>query len=123
MQLLADEKFPLVGRDRMITGQPPSSILDGLLEAGFETRAPAPLRLEAQTSWNHAKLRYRIEGLELGPDASRITFGLTHRREHYELEERPVRDYEMELVLLERLDAEAGAAIREGAERAASLAE
>jgi hypothetical protein len=120
LQLLADEGFPLVGSDRELVGQGGAGMVAGFLSAGFETRERGKTGLEAQTDWGSEQTRYRMTGKRTGESSCTVVLSIMHRRPYYQIEDEPVRDFEMELRLMERVDSEAAVEIEEGAIKAKS---
>ena len=126
--LLAERGYPLAGDDAKAVGQPEMGFGDRMLSPARETHpygedpgllqklgmfggkksGAGPTGLSLDTGWRRTRDRYHADALqdERGVRVAfqRITQDTTEHRE-----EAPVRDLELELALVQRLDAEAAA--------------
>ena len=116
LRLLADRGYQLVGRDRLVVGEPPAFRLKHLTAGGFETgRTDHGLAMESMA--DASATRYHVEGQDIGGTACRVTFVAVRRTGDSPSEERS-RDLDLELELIRRLEPDAASRIASAADAA-----
>ncbi|HET9554982.1 MAG TPA: hypothetical protein VFP50_18595, partial [Anaeromyxobacteraceae bacterium] len=116
-RLLRERRHGLAGADAEATGGGPTGLLVTLFSPARETREEDGVRTLESGWWNG--VRYRLVGAPQAPGCHvtflRIREDLT---EHgHDAADRPVRDVELELLLLRRLAPDAAAGLEAGAPR------
>ena len=105
--LLAERGYPLAGKDATAAGQPPMPTAERLVSPARETALGGPLERTLDTGWTRARDRYRVAS---SPTAAGWRVVFLHVDEGSgDRPARPVRDAELELALVRRVDP-AGAA-------------
>jgi hypothetical protein len=120
-RLLADRGLGLAGKDAAAVGQK-SGTMSQLSSAAKETRSTSGGGLLMETSWNQDGVRWRAEAT---PDAGGLRVVLTRieiNRNEFGTDGVTLRDYELELDLLRRVDVEEAERIEEGRPAAAPVA-
>jgi hypothetical protein len=110
-RLLADRGLALAGQDAKAVGQK-SGVLAQFSSAAKETRSTETGGLVMETGWNQYGYRWRAEA---EPDAGglRVVFTQIERNQSEQVgwDGVALRDYDMEMDLLRRVDAEAASRI------------
>jgi hypothetical protein len=112
-RLLAERGLGLAGKDAAAVGQK-SGTMSQLSSAAKETRSTAGGGLLLETGWNQDGVRWRAEAT---PDAVGLRVVITRieiNPNEFGTDGVKLRDYELELDLLRRVDVEAAEAIEEG---------
>jgi hypothetical protein len=120
-RLLADKGLDLAGADAAAVGQKPGRLTQ-LVSAAKETHSTVAGGRLLETDWNRNGLRWRAEAT---PDAGGLRVVLTQIQRNSDevgFDGVGLRDYELELDLLYRIDSEAGEKIEERARKPASAA-
>jgi len=112
-RLMADRGLGLAGKDAAAVGQK-SGTMSQLSSAAKETRSTSGGGLLLETGWNQDGVRWRTEAT---PDAVGLRVVITRieiNRNEFGTDGVTLRDYDLELDLLRRVDVEAAEAIEEG---------
>jgi hypothetical protein len=112
-RLLADRGLGLAGKDAAAVGQK-FGTMSQLSSAAKETRSTAGGGMLLETGWNQDGVRWRAEAT---PEAGGLRVVLTRieiNRNEFGTDGVTLRDYDLELDLLRRVDVEAAEAIEEG---------
>lgn len=114
-RLLADKGLDLAGADAEAVGQKKPGTLSQLVSAAMATHGTGAGGRLLETDWNRNGLRWRAEAT---PDAGGLRVVLTQiqrKSDEVGYDGATLRDYELELDLLYRIDPEAGEKIEERA--------
>jgi hypothetical protein len=103
LRVLSERGVQLVGHDRVIVGQPEQSAFGQMLAKGFETRDLGGGRWVAESNPDGTKLRYRVEGTDLGKGKSLVRYVAVQGRGDDPAEDES-RVIELELALVQRVD-------------------
>jgi hypothetical protein len=109
-QLLADKGLTLSGKDADLVGQDPG-FLQRITTVARETESTPSGGLRLETDWTYGRVRFRAEAQ---PDAGGCRVILTRIFEHeneYGHDGRSMRDLDLELLLLQRIDPAAAARV------------
>jgi hypothetical protein len=128
-RLLADRNLPLAGEDARAVGQPELGFGDRLLSPARETHGygedvgllqklgvfdrkggSGPSGRSLDTGWRRVRDRYHLDALEQDGGVRVVFLRITENSTDHR-EQPPVRDLELELALVQRLDPEAAARI------------
>lgn len=103
LRVLAEHGAPLVGQDRAVAGQAEEGALSALLTEGYETRDLGSGRRAAESGPLYGRVRYRVEGVDLGRGASVVRYYTLQLRDGAAAEEAS-RALDLELALVRRVD-------------------
>jgi hypothetical protein len=138
-RLLAERGFPLAGEDAKAVGQAEMGLGDRLFSPARETHpygedtgllqklgmlggkksGGGPTGLSLDTGWRRTRDRYHVDALQDERGVRVVYLRITENDTEHR-EEAPVRDLELELELLQRLDAEAAARMESGLDAASA---
>jgi len=113
LRLLADRRYDLVGKDRVMAGQREYS---NFLRGGYETREYSDKRRATETMLNSEAVRYRVEGTDIGGQSCRVVFFALPRNAK-EYDKWNYRDVQMEMDLVWRVEPEAAGRIEEAVKK------
>lgn len=121
LKVIQGHEFMLVGKDRLLVGQPSQSSVGQFLARGHATTIDDHGVFEAESDSDNLQVRYRVRGTPVGTTGCRVEYtGIQFDRVNSS--ESTYRDYDYELELVSRVAPADGARISLGMDEAAAKA-